>query len=75
MVTRFSISKQHLSFDKIHQMKDIYHQYYMLNRNKRSHDTENHCGYMISLDLAKSPFAKSIKVPDLVKTKVLDLSP
>ena len=46
----------------MHQMKDICHQY----------DTENHCGYLISLDLAKSPF---VKVPDLVKTKVLDLSP
>ena len=22
---------------------------------KKSHDTENHCGYMMSLDLAKSP--------------------
>ena len=25
------------------------------DRYKRSHDTENHCGYLISLDLAKSP--------------------
>ena len=51
----FSISKQPLSLDKIHQMKDIWHQYYILNRYKRSHDTENHCGYLISLDLARSP--------------------
>ena len=38
VVTRFSISKQHLVLDKICQMKDICHQYYILNRNKRSHD-------------------------------------
>ena len=75
MVTRFSISKQHLSIDKMHQMKDICHQLYILNRNKRSHDTENHCSYFISLDLAKSPFVKSIYVSDLAKTKVLDLGP
>ena len=31
-----------------------------LNRYNRSHDTENHCGYLMSLDLAKSPFVKSI---------------
>ena len=49
-------------------MKDICHQYYILNRNKRSHDTENHYGYMISLGLAKSPFVKSIYVPDLAET-------
>ena len=55
VATRFSISKQPFSLDKIHQMKDIWHQYYILNRYKRSHDTENHCGYLISLDLAKSP--------------------
>ena len=42
------------------QMKDICHQYYILNRNKMSHDTENHGGYMIRLDLATSPFVKSI---------------
>ena len=53
MATRFSISKQPLSSDKIHQMKDIWLQYYILNRYKRSHDTENHCGYLISLDLGK----------------------
>ena len=44
-----------ISLDKIHEMKDIWHQYYILNRYKRSHDTENHCGYLLSLDLAKSP--------------------
>ena len=55
VATSFSISKQPLSLDKTHQMKDIWHQYYILNTYKRSHDTENHCGYLISLDLAKSP--------------------
>ena len=44
-----------LTLDKIDQMKAIWHQYYILNRSKRSHDTENHCGYLISWDLAKSP--------------------
>ena len=38
----------------------ICHEQYILNRNKRSHDTENHCGYLIDFDLAKSPFVKSI---------------
>ena len=76
VVTRFFISKQHLVLDKICQMKDICHQYYILNRNKKSHGPENHCGYMISLGLVKPPFVKSIsKVPDLAKTKVLYLSP
>ena len=49
MATRFSISKEPLSLDKIHQMKDIWHQYYVLNGYKRSHDTENHCGYLMYL--------------------------
>ena len=60
MITSFSICKRHLSSDKMGQIKDICHQYYILNRNKMSHDTENHCGYMINLDLAKTPFVKSI---------------
>ena len=30
--------------------------------------------YTLSLDLAKSPLVKSIQVPDLAETKVLDLS-
>ena len=34
VVTRFSISKQHLFLNKICQMKDICHQYYILNRKK-----------------------------------------
>ena len=34
MATRFSISKQPLSSDKMHQMKDILHQYYILKRYK-----------------------------------------
>ena len=62
VVTMISISKQYLSLDKMHQMKDICHQLYILNRYKRSHDTENHCGYLIILDLAKSPFVKSIEI-------------
>ena len=73
MVTRFSISKQHLFLDKICQMKDICHQYYILNRNKRSHDPENHCGYMIILDLAKSPFVNTLLRQNLAETKVLTL--
>ena len=48
-VTRFSILKQHLSLDKTHQIRDI----------KRSYDTENHCGYLIGLDLANSAIVKS----------------
>ena len=45
IVTRFSISKQHLSLDNTHEIKDI-----------KGHMTQkNHCGYLISLDLAKSP--------------------
>ena len=59
----------------MHQLKDVCHQRYILNRNKRSYDTEYRCVYLISLDLAKSPFEKSSEVPDLAKTKVLELSP
>ena len=32
----------------------------ILTRYKGSHDIENHCGYMIGLDIAKSPFVKPI---------------
>ena len=46
---KFSISKQHISLDKMYQMEDLCHQYYILNRNKRPHDTEIHCGYLLSL--------------------------
>ena len=55
-------------------MKDICHQYYILNRNKRSHDPENHCGYMIILDLAKSPFLRQNLAETKVLTLTLDLS-
>ena len=40
-----------------------------------SYDTENYCGYLISLDLAKSPFCEIHLSPRPAKTKVLDLSP
>ena len=46
-ITRFPTSKQHLSLDKM-QMKDI-----------KAHMTQKtHCGYLISLDLAKSPLCE-----------------
>ena len=32
-------------------------------RNKGPRDIENHCGYLISLVLAKSPFEKTIYIP------------
>ena len=54
-------------------MKDICHQYYILNSNKRSHDPENHCGYMIILGLAKSPFVNTVLRQNLAETKVLTL--
>ena len=37
-----------------------------------SYDTENHCGYLISLDLAKSPLCEIHLSP---RHKTLDLSP
>ena len=33
---------------------------YILKRNEKSHNTENHCGYLIRLDLPKSLFVKPI---------------
>ena len=73
MVTRCSISKQHFFVDKMHQMKDIFHQQYSLNRKERSHDTENYCGYLIILDLAKSLFVNTVLRQNLAETKVLTL--
>ena len=55
-------------------MNDIYHQY-SLNRKERSHDPENHCGYLIILDLAKSPFVNTVLKQNLAETKVLTLRP
>ena len=42
-----------------------------MNRKERSHDTENHCGYLIILDLAKSPFVNTVvnKVEPMTKPK------
>ena len=54
-------------------MKDICHQYHSLNRKERSHDTENLCGYLIILDLAKSPFVNTVLRQNLAETKVLTL--
>ena len=54
-------------------MKDIYHQEYSLDRKERSHDTENHCGCLIILDLAKSPFVNTVLRHNLSETKVLTL--
>ena len=59
----------------MHQMKDIWHQYYILIRYKRSHDTENHCVYLIILDLGKSPFVNTVLRQKLAETKVLTLRP
>ena len=69
----FSISKQHFSLDKMHYMKDICHHWYSLKRKERSLDTENHCGYFIILDLAKSPFVNTVLRQNLGETKVLTL--
>ena len=38
-----------------------------------SHDTENHCGYLIILDLAKSSFVNTDLRQNLAETKVLTL--
>ena len=46
---------------------------YSLNRKERSHDTENHCGYLIILDLAKSPFVNTILRQNLAETLTLRL--
>ena len=40
---------------------------------ERSHDTENHCGYLIILDLFKSPFVNTVLRPNLAETKVFTL--
>ena len=54
-------------------MKAICHQKYHLNKKERSHDTENHCGYLIILDLAKLPVVKTVLRQNLAETKVLTL--
>ena len=54
-------------------MEDICHQQYSLNRKERSHDTENHYGYLIILNLAKSPFVNMVLKQNLAETKVLTL--
>ena len=46
---------------------------YILNRKEMSHDTENHCGYFIILDLAKTPFVNTVLRQNLAETKVLTL--
>ena len=56
-------------------MKDICHQQYSLNRKERSHDAENHCGYLKILDLAKSPFVNMDLRQSLAETKVSSLRP
>ena len=56
-------------------MKSICHQYYSLNRKERSHDPENHCGNLIILDLAKSPFVNTVLRQNFAETKVLTLRP
>ena len=52
---------------------------YSLNRKERSHDTKNHCGCLIILDLAKSPFVNMVLRQNLAETKIstlrLDLCP
>ena len=42
-----------------------------MTRYKGSHDIENHCGYMINLTYAKSPFVKSILSAGLSQDKRL----
>ena len=54
-------------------MEDTCHQEYSLNRKERSHDTENHCGFLIILGLAKSPFVNTVLRQSLAETKVLTL--
>ena len=44
-----------------------------MNGKERSHDTENHCGYLIILDLAKSPFVNTVLRQNLAEAKVLML--
>ena len=46
---------------------------YSLNGKERSHDTENHYGYLIMLDLAKSPFVNMVLKQNLAEIKVLTL--
>ena len=46
---------------------------YSLNRMEGSHDTENHCGYLIILDVAKSPFVNTVLRQNLAETGVITL--
>ena len=41
-----------------------------MNRKERSHDKENHCGYLIILNLAKSLFVNMVLRQNLAETKV-----
>ena len=52
-------------------MKDICHQKYSLNRKERSHDIENHCDYLIILDLARSPFVNTVLRQNQILCQVL----
>ena len=40
---------------------------------KGSHDTENHCGYLISLVSTETPSVKTVLDKDLAKPKCSDL--
>ena len=44
-----------------------------MNRKERSHDTENHFGYLIILDLAKSRCVNMVLRKNLAETKDLTL--
>ena len=54
-------------------MKDIGHQLYSLKRMEGSHYTENHCGYLIILDVDKSPFVNMVLRQNLAETGVITL--
>ena len=76
---KFSISKQHFSLDNNALNEGYMSAIYSLTRKERSHDTENHCGYLIIMDLAKLTFVNTVLRQNLAETKVLtlrlDLSP
>ena len=60
LFTRFPIAKWYLTRDIMCQTRNIYVISRIFDYKKWSHDTENHCGYLISLVSTETPSVKTI---------------
>ena len=59
MFTRFPIAKFHLIRDIMYQQGTYMSSVEYFDYKKGSHDTENHCGYLISLVSTETPSVKT----------------